>query len=126
MASWAPRQVNSPTRITLENNEKIRPQPDVETHFARVGGEGRGPGANLLRVKLRSRVIVSRKSAKASISQGLAGGHQFGEAVTSIGVLHNGLRLMNQFGTPSTSWCLVTTKPSVSLMATLIARSVSR
>ena len=33
--------VNSPRRITLENNGKIRPQPDRENAFARAsGGEG--------------------------------------------------------------------------------------
>lgn len=37
----APRPVLSPTCITLENNEKIRPQPDVENDFARASG---GPG----------------------------------------------------------------------------------
>ncbi|MBY0350933.1 hypothetical protein, partial [Tabrizicola sp.] len=30
--------VNSPSRITLENNEKIRPQPDRENAFARASG----------------------------------------------------------------------------------------
>jgi len=33
--------VNSPSRITLENNGKIRPQPDRENAFAGAsGGEG--------------------------------------------------------------------------------------
>ena len=32
--------VNSPTRITLENNAKILPQPDRENTFARVIGGG--------------------------------------------------------------------------------------
>ena len=34
--------VNSPTRITLENNEKIRPQPDRENAFARASGGEEG------------------------------------------------------------------------------------
>ena len=34
--------VNSPTRITLENNAKIRPQPDRENAFARASGGGNG------------------------------------------------------------------------------------
>jgi hypothetical protein len=38
-----PRPVNSPCRITLENNEKIRPQPDRENAFARASGGGDGP-----------------------------------------------------------------------------------
>ena len=38
----APGQVNSPTRITLENNEKIRPQLDRENAFARASGGERG------------------------------------------------------------------------------------
>ena len=32
----------SPCRITLENNEKIRPQPDRENAFARASGGGNG------------------------------------------------------------------------------------
>ena len=32
------RAVNSPTRITPENNAKIRPQPDREHPFARASG----------------------------------------------------------------------------------------
>ena len=36
-----PEPVNSPSPITLENNEKIRPQPDRENAFAKAsGGEG--------------------------------------------------------------------------------------
>ena len=35
--------VNSPTRITPENNGKIRPQPDWENAFARASGGGDGP-----------------------------------------------------------------------------------
>ena len=34
----APRPVLSPTRITLENNGKIRPQPDRENAFAGASG----------------------------------------------------------------------------------------
>ena len=34
----------SPSRITPENNEKIRPQPDRENAFARSGGGGDGSG----------------------------------------------------------------------------------
>ncbi len=34
----APRPVNSPTRITLENNGKIRPQPDRENSLAEASG----------------------------------------------------------------------------------------
>ncbi len=41
--------VNSPTRITLENNGKIRPQPDRENAFARVSG---GESARLLIVSV--------------------------------------------------------------------------
>jgi hypothetical protein len=36
----SPRPVLSPTRITLENNEKIRPQPDRENAFAGASGGG--------------------------------------------------------------------------------------
>ena len=39
----APGPVLSPSRITLENNEKIRPQPDRENAFARASGGGDGP-----------------------------------------------------------------------------------
>lgn len=35
--------VNSPSRITLENNGKIRPQPDRENAFAGPSGGGSGP-----------------------------------------------------------------------------------
>jgi hypothetical protein len=35
--------VHSPSRITLENKEKIRPQPDRENAFARASGGGDGP-----------------------------------------------------------------------------------
>ena len=35
--------VNSPCHITLENNGKIRPQPDRENAFARASGGGDGP-----------------------------------------------------------------------------------
>ena len=34
----------SPSRITLENNGKIRPQPDRENAFARASGGGNGTG----------------------------------------------------------------------------------
>jgi len=34
--------VLSPSRITLENNEKIRPQPDRENAFARASGGATG------------------------------------------------------------------------------------
>ena len=34
--------VFSPARINLENNEKIRPQPDRENDFAGVSGGGNG------------------------------------------------------------------------------------
>ena len=34
--------VLSPTRITLENNEKIRPQPDGENAFAGASGGDEG------------------------------------------------------------------------------------
>ena len=34
--------VNSPTRITLENNAKIRPEPDRENAFARASGGDEG------------------------------------------------------------------------------------
>jgi hypothetical protein len=37
------RPVNSPSLITLENNGKIRSQPDRETHFARASCGGNGP-----------------------------------------------------------------------------------
>ena len=37
-----PRPVLSPSRITLENNGKIRPQPDRENAFAGASGGGRG------------------------------------------------------------------------------------
>ena len=35
--------VNSPTLITLENKEKIQPQPDRENAFAGASGGGDGP-----------------------------------------------------------------------------------
>jgi len=35
--------VLSPSRITLENNGKIRPRPDRENAFARASGGGDGP-----------------------------------------------------------------------------------
>jgi len=37
--------VLSPSRITLENNEKIRQQPDRENGFARASGGGNGSSA---------------------------------------------------------------------------------
>lgn len=39
----APMPVLSPSRITLENNGKIRPQPDGEHAFAGANGGGDGP-----------------------------------------------------------------------------------
>ena len=36
-------EVFSRTRITLENNGKIRPEPDGENAFARASGGGDGP-----------------------------------------------------------------------------------
>ncbi|GLS81053.1 hypothetical protein GCM10007893_18520 [Paracoccus marinus] len=39
----AQRPVLSRTRITLENNGKIRPEPDGENAFARASGGGKGP-----------------------------------------------------------------------------------
>jgi hypothetical protein len=42
--------VLSPSRITLEYNGKIRPQPDRENAFARVNGGDEGP--NIIYVKL--------------------------------------------------------------------------
>lgn len=41
------KPVLSPCRITLENNGKIRPQPDRENAFARSGGGGSQPGTQL-------------------------------------------------------------------------------
>ena len=38
----AQRPVLSPTRITLENNGKIRPQPDRENAFAGASGGDEG------------------------------------------------------------------------------------
>ena len=38
----APGAVNSPIRITLKNNEKIRPRPDRENAFDRSNGGQRG------------------------------------------------------------------------------------
>ncbi len=38
----AQEAVNSPVRITLENNVKIRPQPDWENAFAGASGGGGG------------------------------------------------------------------------------------
>jgi hypothetical protein len=35
--------VLSSSRITLENNGKIRPEPDRENDFARASGGGNGP-----------------------------------------------------------------------------------
>jgi len=42
----AQRKVNSPSRITLENNGKIRPQPDRENAFAGASGGGNGAPEN--------------------------------------------------------------------------------
>ena len=39
----APGPALSPTRITPENNGKIRQQPDRENDFARASGGGNGP-----------------------------------------------------------------------------------
>jgi hypothetical protein len=39
----APRPALGPSRITLENNGKIRPQPDREIDFARANDGGDGP-----------------------------------------------------------------------------------
>jgi len=39
----APRPVLSPTRITLENKGKIRPQLDLENAFSGASGGGDGP-----------------------------------------------------------------------------------
>jgi len=46
-----PAAVNSPSRITLENNGKIRPQPDQENAFvgASGGADGTGIGRSLER-----------------------------------------------------------------------------
>ena len=41
-AAVARTPVQSPSRITLENNGKIRPQPDRENAFARASGGGDG------------------------------------------------------------------------------------
>jgi hypothetical protein len=43
-----PLTVLSPSRITLENKGKIRPQPDRENAFARASGGGVGLKDNLL------------------------------------------------------------------------------
>ena len=51
----APGPVLSPSRITLENNEKIRPQPDREHAFAGAGG-GEG-GIRTLGTLARSTVF---------------------------------------------------------------------
>ena len=42
-ARSAPGPVQSPTRITLENNEKFRPPPHAEKQFPRASGGGDGP-----------------------------------------------------------------------------------
>ena len=39
----APRPVNNPSRITLQNNGKIRPHLDGENAFVRASGGGDGP-----------------------------------------------------------------------------------
>jgi hypothetical protein len=46
-ARLAPVPVLSPSRITLEKNEKIRPQPDRENAFAGAGGGGDGTNVEL-------------------------------------------------------------------------------
>ena len=43
----APGSVLSPSRITLENNEKIPPQPDQENAFARASGGASATGIEL-------------------------------------------------------------------------------
>jgi len=40
----APAAVLSPSRITLDNNRKIRRQPDRENAFARASGGGNATG----------------------------------------------------------------------------------
>ena len=50
----APRPVNSLSRITLENNEKIRPQPDRENAFARASGGGKVTNTELSPVSMAS------------------------------------------------------------------------
>jgi hypothetical protein len=44
--------VNSPSRTTLENNGKIRPQPDRENAFAGASGGGNEPGDQLSPVQV--------------------------------------------------------------------------
>ena len=43
----APAAVLSPSRITLDNNRKIRRQPDRENAFARASGGGSGSATQL-------------------------------------------------------------------------------
>jgi|AntRauTorckE5430_2_1112549.scaffolds.fasta_scaffold01170_6 hypothetical protein len=43
----APRPVLSPTRITLENKGKIRPQLDLENAFSGASGGGSGSATQL-------------------------------------------------------------------------------
>lgn len=49
-ALQAPRPVFSPSRITLENNEKFRPTPGAEKQFPRSSGgvDGTGSGRSTL------------------------------------------------------------------------------
>jgi hypothetical protein len=46
--------VLSPSRITLENNEKIPPQPDQENAFARASGGGSVTNTELSPVSMAS------------------------------------------------------------------------
>ena len=51
----APVPVLSPSRITLENNGKIRPQPDRENAF--VGASGGGDGTGIQRSPLAKSLL---------------------------------------------------------------------
>jgi hypothetical protein len=63
----APTPVLSPTRITLENNGKIRSQPDRENAFA---GASRGADATDVEPSLgRKLLILLRRTAGSNVTR---------------------------------------------------------
>ncbi len=67
--------VLSPSRITLENNGKIRPQPDRENAFARASGGGDGPDV-VSELKLQNLVRIDCGARTSTWSEGVDGGER--------------------------------------------------
>jgi hypothetical protein len=61
-----PGPVLSPTRITLENNEKILPQPDRENAFVRASGGPRHPRNKISLGADHGRQALLKKVARSS------------------------------------------------------------